>query len=111
MLGEELAHPRVDIVRVNREAALGEKTRVNSRSCTEVEQLGAGRGNAKDDISKNRACAAIRLLCGDLTDILRARWSALKVSKVGLVATHRANELARGPCVRDAAFRPEAAWT
>src|ERR1700678_3171084 len=88
MLGEELMHPRIDVVSVDRESTLGEKPRVDSRSRAEVEKLCAGWRDAEDEIPKRRARAAIRLLRSDLTDILRARWSALQVSNVAVVATH-----------------------
>ncbi len=57
MVGKELAHVRVNIVGVNREAALGEKPRIDSRSRTEVEEPRAGRRKLQDQIPKGRrAC-------------------------------------------------------
>jgi hypothetical protein len=88
MVREELTHPRIDVVCLDRETALGEKPCVDSGPRAEVEQLRARRYELEGEIPKGRARAAIRLLPGDLTDILRARGSALKVSQFGIVAAH-----------------------
>src|SRR5216684_5598431 len=58
--GKELAHFRVHIICLHCEATFGEKPRVNSRSCTEVEKRGTWRCNSQNKILERRARATIR---------------------------------------------------
>lgn len=53
MIAEEFTHSWIDVVSVDREAALGEKSRVDSRSRAEVEQLCRGRCNAEREFPES----------------------------------------------------------
>jgi len=72
VVGEVLAHSRVDIVCLDRETTLGKESRVDPRSRAEVEQRCARRSNAQHELSEGRACPAIRGHRGDLPYVLRA---------------------------------------